>query len=74
MKNKTMKVKCVFKSYGKHSKWFLACPSWNSKTEMHRTPSILRGRLDTNNLRTSESINDNFGTLHIKHRMATMLS
>ena len=37
---------------------------------MHRTPSSLRGRLDTNNLRTSEtnnheSINENFGTMHI---------
>jgi hypothetical protein len=30
--NETMKVKYVFKSYGKNSKWFSACPSWNSKT------------------------------------------
>jgi hypothetical protein len=63
----------------KHSKWFLACPSWNSKTLMHRTPSSLRGRLDKNNLRTSETkiMNQsmtNFGTMHIKLRMATMLS
>jgi hypothetical protein len=63
----------------KHSKWFSACPSWNSKTEMHRTPLSLRGRLDTNNLRTSEIkiMNQsmiNFGTMHIKLRMATMLS
>jgi hypothetical protein len=55
MNNETMKVKHVFKSYGKHSKWFSACPSWNSKTQMHRTPSSLRGRLDTNNLRTNET-------------------
>jgi hypothetical protein len=46
---------------------------------MHRTPSSLRGRLDTNDLRTSETIimNQsmiNFGTMHIKLRMATMLS
>jgi hypothetical protein len=46
---------------------------------MHRTPSSLRGRLDTNNLRTSETIimNQlmiNFGTMHIILRMATMLS
>jgi hypothetical protein len=30
-----------------------------SKTKMHRTPSSLRGRLDTNNLRTSETNNTN---------------
>jgi hypothetical protein len=30
--NETMKVKRVFKSYGKTYKWFSACPSWNSKT------------------------------------------
>jgi hypothetical protein len=46
---------------------------------MHRTPSSLKGRLDTNNLRISETIiiNQtmiNFGTMHIKLRMATMLS
>jgi hypothetical protein len=46
---------------------------------MHRTPSSLRGRLDTNNLRTSKTIimNQsmiNFGTMHIKLRMATMMS
>jgi hypothetical protein len=46
---------------------------------MHRTSSSLKGRLDTNNLRTSEPIiiNQsmiNFGTMHIKLRMATMLS
>jgi hypothetical protein len=46
---------------------------------MHRTPSSLRGRLDTNNLRTSKTIimNQsmiNFGTMHIKLRMAPMLS
>jgi hypothetical protein len=46
---------------------------------MHRTPSSLEGRLDTNNLRTSETIimNQsmiNFGTMHIILRMATMLS
>jgi hypothetical protein len=45
---------------------------------MHRTPSSLKGRLDTNNLRTSETIimNQsmiNFGTMHIKLRMATIL-
>jgi hypothetical protein len=27
MNNETMKVKHVFKSDGKHSKWFSACPS-----------------------------------------------
>jgi hypothetical protein len=63
----------------KYNIWFLACPSWNSKTQMHRTPSSLKGRLDTNNLRTSETIiiNQlmiNFETMHIKLRMATMLS
>jgi hypothetical protein len=46
---------------------------------MIRTPSSLRGRLDTNNLRTSETkiMNQsmiNFGTMHIILRMATMLS
>jgi hypothetical protein len=46
---------------------------------MHRTPSSLRGRLDINNLRTSKTIimNQsiiNFGTMHIKLRMTTMLS
>jgi hypothetical protein len=46
---------------------------------MHRTPSSLRGRLDTNKLRISETIimNEsiiNFGTMHIKLRIATMLS
>jgi hypothetical protein len=63
----------------KHNKWFSACPSWNSKTQMHRTPSSLKGRLDTNNLRTTKIIiiNQsmiNFGTMQIKLRMATMLS
>jgi hypothetical protein len=38
---------------------------------MHRTPSSLKGRLDTNNLRTSETkimsqSMINFGTMHIK--------
>jgi hypothetical protein len=46
---------------------------------MHWTPLGLRGRLDTNNLRTSETIimNQsmiNSGTMHIILRMATMLS
>jgi hypothetical protein len=46
---------------------------------MHKTPSSLRGRLDTNNLRISETIimNQsmiNFGTMQIKLIMATMLS
>jgi uncharacterized membrane protein affecting hemolysin expression len=46
---------------------------------MHRIPSSLRGRLDTNNLRTSETniMNQsmiNFGKMHIILRMATMLS
>jgi hypothetical protein len=45
---------------------------------MHRTPSSLRGQLDTNNLRTNETIimNQsmiNFETMHIKLRMATAL-
>jgi hypothetical protein len=46
---------------------------------MQRTPSSLRGRLDTNNLRTSKTIliNQsmiNFGTIHIILRIETMLS
>jgi hypothetical protein len=46
---------------------------------MHRTPSSLRGRLDTNNLRTRKTIimNQsiiNFETMHIKLRIRTKLS
>jgi hypothetical protein len=45
---------------------------------INASPSNLRGRLDTNNLRISETNNMNqsmnFGTMHITLRMTTMLS
>jgi hypothetical protein len=77
MSNETLKVKCVFKSYGKtYQSGFQLVLHGIAK---HRTPSSLRGRLDTNNLRTSKTIimNQsmiNFGTMHIKLIMETMLS
>jgi hypothetical protein len=62
MSNNALKVNCLFQAYRKHRK------------VVHRTPSSLRGRLDTNNLRTSKTIimNQsiiNFGTMHIILRM-----
>jgi hypothetical protein len=80
MNNKIMKVKRVFKSYGKtYQSGFQLVLHRIAKHKMHRTPSSLRGRLDTNNLITSKTIiiNQsmiNFGTMHIKLRMTTMLS
>jgi hypothetical protein len=63
----------------KHSKWFQLVPHGIAKHKCIEHLSSLRGRLDTNNLRTSETIimNQsmiNFGTMHIILRMATMLS